>query len=281
MLYAWRKFGYQEASNEFFKKFYTKQRASDSIPKFVNVLKGKLLFLQMVKGPRDRVYVSLAKSFNSLISEDERPLRYLETPDKERNALNSVWVLETLYDDQDGELKASQGTGFMVKGVGIVTCAHVVSEDGNIFKDIKAFQANSIGNKYNITVNHIDNHRDIAILKIDAKEANKDTKNSELKLDLSDEIGQKTPVTLIGFPSYKLGQSPYLADGKIASVYAQSGVKKFEIDILIREGNSGGPVLNSNLDVIGIAAEGAEKTGGNNAVIRICELVALLNQNIP
>ena len=77
---------------------------------------------------------------------------------------------------------------------------------------------------------------------------------------------------MIGFPAYKIGQSPYLADGKVAAIYTQSGVKKFEIDILIRERNSGGPVLNSNLDVIGIAAEGAERSGGNNAVIRACEI---------
>lgn len=281
MLYAWEKFGYQEAGDEFFEKYYKKQRASDSRPKFVNVLKGKLLFLQMVKGPRDHVYVSLAKRFNNLISEDEKPLRYLESTDKERNALNSVWVLETLYDDQNGELKASQGTGFMLEGVGLVTCAHVISEDGNVFEKIKAFQATSIGNKYEITVKHLDCHRDIAILNLETAEENKKPCHSVLRLDLSDEIKQKTPITLIGFPSYKIGQSPYLADGKIASVYSQSGVKKFEIDILIREGNSGGPVLNSNLDVIGIAAEGAEKTGGNNAVIRVCELIALLNQNKP
>lgn len=281
MLYAWDKFGYQDASDEFFEKFYSKQRASNSVPEFVNVLKGKLLFLQMVKGPRDHVYVALAKRFNNLITKDEKPLRYLESTDKERNALNSVWVLETLYDAPSGDLKASQGTGFMLKGVGLVTCAHVVSENNEVFEGIKAFQANAIGKKYDITVKYLDTDRDIAVLNIESGEKNNSAFQSVLCLESSGEIKQKTPVTLIGFPSYKIGQSPYLADGKIASVYAQSGVKKFEIDILIREGNSGGPVLNSNLDVIGIAAEGAEKSGGNNAVIRICELIALLDQNKP
>jgi S1-C subfamily serine protease len=281
MLYALEKFGYKKASDEFFEKYYSKKRASESTPVFINVLKGKLLFLQMIKNPRDRVYVSLAKEFNRLMPDGDKPLRFFESTDKEKNALNSIWVLESLYDDHNGEVKASQGTGFLLNGVGLVTCAHVVSEGDDIFDNIKAFKCDSIGQKYDIHVVCIDKHRDIAILEIVPNKTSQHATFNELHLDMSDSIKHKMPITLMGFPAYKLGQSAYLADGKIASVYTQSGVKKFEIDILIREGNSGGPVLNSNFDVIGIAAEGAEKTGGNNAVIRICELSGLLEQKKP
>jgi hypothetical protein len=278
MLYAWEKFGYEGASNELFEKYYTKQRASESKPEFINVLKGKLLFLQMVKGPRDQVYVGLAKRFNHLVPKDYKSLRYIESPDKEKNAIGSIWVLETLYDDHNDEVKASQGTGFMLNGVGLVTCAHVVSENGEIVKNIKAFQCNSIGNKYDITVKKIDQHRDIAILELTSSQPSEKTVFTELHPPISEIVEQKNPIIIMGFPAYKVGQSAYLADGKIASVFTQSGVKKFEIDILIREGNSGGPVLNTNYEVIGIATEGAEKSGGNNSVTRISELYTAFEQ---
>jgi S1-C subfamily serine protease len=56
------------------------------------------------------------------------------------------------------------------------------------------------------------------------------------------------------------------------------GIHKFEIDQLIREGNSGGPILNTKYEVVGIAAEGAEKGMGNNAVIAISELFKMLSE---
>ena len=83
----------------------------------------------------------------------------------------------------------------------------------------------------------------------------------------------------MGFPAYKIGQTPYLAEGRIASLYPQKGVKKCEITAQIREGNSGGPVVDAELRLVGIAVEGAEKSGGNNAVVLASEIFNLLGQS--
>ena len=67
-----------------------------------------------------------------------------------------------------------------------------------------------------------------------------------------------------------------MAEAKVASRFGDKGIQKFEIDTQIREGNSGGPVLNKKFEVVGIAAEGARKESGNNAVISINELAKIL-----
>ncbi len=272
MIYAWEKFGYEQASEESLAKYYSKHRASGENPEFKNVVRGKLLFLQMIKGPRDHVYVNLAKRFNALLPDEEKRLRYLEDKNKEQAVLDSLWVLESLYDAADGSAVCSQGTGFVLDGFGVVTCAHVVSSNGKVLEKIKAFQCQSLGSQYDVRVKLLDLDRDIAILELLSKEKVPIILKKSIGVAESDAVSQKEPIALAGFPAYKIGQSPYWVDGKVASTYAQSGVEKFEIDIVIREGNSGGPVLNSNFEVVGIAAEGAEKSGGNNAVIKIGEL---------
>ncbi len=65
----------------------------------------------------------------------------------------------------------------------------------------------------------------------------------------------------------------------MAKIYSQSTINKFEIDKLIREGNSGGPVINAKSMVIGIALEGARKNTGNNGCLVILEIDQVLSSD--
>src|SRR6202034_2705721 len=87
----------------------------------------------------------------------------------------------------------------------------------------------------------------------------------------------KDQVTLMGFPAYKMGQTPYVAGGAVASRYVQHLISKMEITAQIREGNSGGPVLGNAEKVVGIAVEGADKSVGNNAVVLVKDLFVMLS----
>jgi V8-like Glu-specific endopeptidase len=188
-----------------------------------------------------------------------------------------VYVVQVLYDAPDG-IHASQGTGFFLKDVGFVTAAHVVSTKGSVYKQIEAHAYDAPFHLLSVTVSHIDAHRDIAICSVLEKDGTIHTPKTFIERAIG-EVSLKDDITLIGFPAYKTAQTPYLADGKVGSRYTQSTVKKFEITAQIREGNSGGPVLNEALQLVGMAVEGAEKSGGNNAAVSASEIYGLLKDD--
>lgn len=80
---------------------------------------------------------------------------------------------------------------------------------------------------------------------------------------------------LVGYPNHSLGKSISIAEGKIRSRYRGNKALHIDITTPIRKGNSGGPVLNSNFQVIGVAKEGETLERGNNGVLRIDELIKL------
>ncbi|MBT4525293.1 trypsin-like serine protease [bacterium] len=278
MLHAWRKYGYGLAEKDFKEKYYKKHRASQKIPSFENVIIGKLAFLKSVRGLRSQVFIKLAKQFNDLTESGKMKFNYIEKTKDETDISNSLWVIEVLYNDKNGILKAGQGTGFYFENKGLITCAHVVSENDENFEKINAFQFDKPSKKYLLKIKKIDNHRDIALCEFSDCTMNDIQINKLDSITVSnDQISQFLEVKLFGFPAYKIGQTPYIADAKIATIYTQSAVSKFEIDHQIREGNSGGPILNKDNKLIGVALEGAEKGSGSNGCLQLDEIVKFIN----
>lgn len=67
ILYIWRKYGYNTAFNKFFPKYKeAKGHVKKGNPDMVNVLDGKLMYLKMVKGENDSVYLRLKAQFDDL-----------------------------------------------------------------------------------------------------------------------------------------------------------------------------------------------------------------------
>lgn len=67
VLYIWRKYGYSVAFNKFFQKYKKeKGHVKKGIPDLINVLDGKLMYLKMVKGEEDSVYMRLKLQFDEL-----------------------------------------------------------------------------------------------------------------------------------------------------------------------------------------------------------------------
>lgn len=167
----------------------------------------------------------------------------------------------------------SQGTGFLITDEGfVVTNAHVLSGASlaNVHTyDNQVYIAKLIG--YNSLM-------DIVLLKVDG---------SFYSLDLGDsddvKIGEK--VLAIGNP---LGLSFTATEG-IISAKNRKGINNlpyyFQTDVSLNPGNSGGPLINTNGEVIGInnfKISGAESLGFaleiNHAIETINE-IALKNLN--
>ncbi len=276
MLHAWRAYGYEKAEAEFNYKYNRKYRASDKPKSYLHVIKGKLAFLRSVRTGRNSIFIKLATQFNDLV-EEEHKFKIINITAPENNAVEALWVIESCYDDEDGNLHSYQGTGFQLKNVGIVTCAHVVSESKTIFENLEAFKYSDTTKKYKVNVERMCVHRDVAICSI---EDDAELSPPKSCLEISEkELSMQDDVKLLGFPAYAPGQSHYIVDSKIAKIYPQSGVQKFEIDKLIREGNSGGPIINLESMVIGIALEGARKEAGHNGCLIISEVDEVLNSD--
>jgi RNA-directed DNA polymerase len=233
MIHAWRTFGAQAAQTEYLAKFSRRHRAPfRGQPSFQRVVHGKLMFLGMVRGFSDPLYISLAKQCRHL-----DPALFSAVLDKDDALERSIWVLEC-------EELMKQGTAFFLEGVGLVTCDHVVGPR------TAAFQASAPSVKFPVTIVARDEHIDIAILSIDAPPA------STLKRGRPDRLHHYSRIMIAGYPNYGFGDSLYKSWGTVTGQRRRHGLKYYLPSVPIAYGNSGGPVVDENLTVVGIAVRG-------------------------
>lgn len=281
MLHSWEKYGLKNAEIHLAHK-YKRQLRTGSIPPFRNVLRGKLLFLKMVKGESSPVYSKLANKFNGLCNKEK-------LPDKSklpisRNVANDMDVERATFVvncDQDfpGLTKPdfnSQGTAFVYAEKYIITCHHVIShfsdKKHHVVDDDNIVLTDYKNNKLKASVIFNCAHRDIAILtpKFNIDDYPFFEKNT-------------TPVTasevlqIVGFPNHGHGKKISRINTEVTvPMYPKHGVDYIDVRDTIRQGNSGGPVINSHKKVVGIAVEGATQADGDNGVVVITEIDKIL-----
>jgi serine protease Do len=137
----------------------------------------------------------------------------------------------------------SGGTGFLIDGQGyLITNAHVLQS-----KTIIA--TNEKGQQFLATVCMQDNTRDIAVLKINDKDF---IPYKSLPYGISKSVNLAEPVYTMGFPKDEI----VYGEGYLSSESGHlSDTLTYQIAITADHGNSGGPVLNKNGDVIGILSD--------------------------
>lgn len=87
LLYMWDRYGYNVAYSKFFPKYKEeKGHIKKGNPDLINVIEGKLMYLKMVKGEEDSVYIRLHTKFIKLANKDviaektnSKGVTYLET----------------------------------------------------------------------------------------------------------------------------------------------------------------------------------------------------------
>jgi S1-C subfamily serine protease len=143
------------------------------------------------------------------------------------------------------------GSGFFIASNGLIaTNSHVINKAKKIFVKVPS----EIGSAtYNAKVLLNDAKNDVAIIQIDDINF-KETKPLPYKISEQADIGEKT--FTIGYPLNDIMGANYkVADGIIS---AKSGigddVRYYQITIPIQPGNSGGPLFNSQGDIIGITS---------------------------
>lgn len=170
---------------------------------------------------------------------------------------NFEMALLKLYPLNDAEKSKSNntitvtGSGFFITAKGLIaTNAHVV----NNAKKIEIKLPSDFGNTtYKAKLVLIDNRNDVAIVQID------DASFKELKplpygISETADIGEKS--FTIGYPlNDVMGTNYKVADGIIsAKTGIADDIRYYQITIPIQPGNSGGPLFNSQGNIIGITS---------------------------
>lgn len=248
--------------------------------KIFNIIKGRILHIAHVKSYNDKNFLDFMKKFNELLELYNLTI----TTIKPLNLANNYFKRNTLVispvsqkDDptyfnnhNNNKLESmgyGQGSGFYLKGIGIVTNYHVVSFlieeiiNKNLsfckeyyleyFTEIEGKQS-----KYYSKIVYFDKEKDIAILQPEYLDLLDSGFNYNKRFFLNDSA------TLLGFPDHNIVGSEVREDsGNIKRKIKNKGFSTYEIDAKVYAGNSGGPVLNYRNEVIGLANMGFTDKG--------------------
>ncbi|MEX8497508.1 MAG: reverse transcriptase domain-containing protein [Leptothrix ochracea] len=302
-LHAWDKHGYQAAQKVWEERVvgtkdrpvneraWPRQTRCGSPPKLYNYLWGKLLFIRMVRREDDPLYNRLAERYNALIgsavannSKAPRLPVHFEVQSNE-HAHKALYVVEWDGDaprtDRSGETEyvGGQGTAFAYRRRDmLVTCEHVFRSElegggQSDYKNVKGAKLNAIhvatNTEWPATVLHRDQGRDLAVLRIDKPRSNMNMRHFVAN---PSPAGQMQAGLLLGFPNWTKSRQASIQQATVTSVFTKGALKRFEIDSMIRKGNSGGPVVAAGFGVLGIAQEGATQAEGNNQCLCVSEL---------
>lgn len=243
MLHAWRKYKIDGAGAEFFSKYDSKNRKDAPADLFRRVVKGKIDFLGLVKGKQSRTYLALLRQYADLDPLYAVPPELPTWETNLRELRKSVWAIR----GDNGE-----GTAFNLRGVGLVTCAHVIAGNDNLV----AFHPENLANQFSLQIKVIDDDQDVAIL-----DFLKDGPRTPVFIAATGTTFVHDQITLLGYPNFAPGSTGVVYPGAIIGYYSRFGRQRIQISSEIAQGNSGGPVLDKNYFVIGVAANGKEKLG--------------------
>lgn len=245
MLHAWKVYGHDEAEREFFARYDNKDRPHKR-PSFRQVVKGHIDFLAFIKGSDNPWYRRLVAQYARLHGDYTPPAPKLRRPPHLWTWHDALWVVET---------SEKQGTAFEVDGIGLITCAHVISDDnGNALERIDIYHPRFPARKFSAKVRARDITFDVAVLEIDA------SSGGALRLPPSAKLADRgTRVIVAGYPQFAPGASLWESKGTIDQIRELEGRKRYIVNFTIVTGASGSPVLDVNRRLLGMV-----KTGVNN-----------------
>ena len=165
----------------------------------------------------------------------------------------------------------SGGSAFLIDGNGyLVTNSHVL--DGATF----AIVYNNAGKEFKANIAYRDSKRDLAILKIDDEDFTS-VKSlpynfRKTNLDLGEEV------YTLGYPNFPRNEVVYNIGYLSGETGFEGDTLSCQIQMSANHGNSGGPVLNKNGEVIGVLSTKQLKADGVTFVIKSRNIFRLVEE---
>lgn len=243
MLNALCKYGPKKAQIEYSTKYNGNNKD------FIQVVRGKIAHLKNIKGDTDLVYRRLYNKFVSLEGKGRSTL-----PESEIEELyRKIFVIKA---------GKNQGTGFILNERFLVTCEHLL--DG---EEIEYFNYNDYPavtrKKVKVEKALSSSTFDIALItphKDDCLPG-----KSFSACSASENIQSQQSYRVIGFPHYQPGMQPRIMRIEVTGIDpTKYGIPNAFVDKQLVSGNSGGPVLNDNNEVVGVVARGTYSASTGN-----------------
>lgn len=268
ILYNIRKHGYFDT---YIKTFgFDDVSEEEARNKLFGFLGGKINYLKMVKGDADSIYLKYANEFNKVfksetfdITEEIKILKY---------AKRKCYVIETDY---------CFGTGFSLEKNKICTSTHIIVNKENM----PSFVFNQKNEKYEkqfpIKVSpfvhllhpNLRNKKFVDVFSITKKDYESDVItlniniNNKNKLNLARRKAKVGDVVyMVGYPGFNgfTQSSMQILKAVVTGYNVYFGRKLINTDISPKHGMSGGPVLNTNREVVGIIYAGFDDGSNEN-----------------
>ena len=291
---VWREMVLAGCKTSYDERPWRRQTRLRGVPELRRVLWGKLLYIRMVRGAADALYTRLAEKFNGLIARERSGDPEFESPSLPvesivrgpHDAELAVYVIEWAGDYQPAgasgvEMVGGQGTAFAFRNsTSLITCDHVLRWSGvigNALVEVDMHDPNvrltfarivnpASGLELPVDVVARDQARDLALLT---------TNGAVLPRHFSaleSPPNRNESVILIGYPNWSPGRVANHVSGVVLSRYPRSGLSRFEISTNIRQGNSGGPLVDLQYRLAGVAQQGATQQAGNDECLCVSEV---------
>ncbi|WP_217924632.1 S1C family serine protease [Miltoncostaea oceani] len=178
---------------------------------------------------------------------------------------------QTLYQEAAGSIafiesvgadgQAGSGSGFVVEGDRILTNEHVVSDARSVMVSFPSDREPRVA-----TVVGVDVSADLALLKV-----NQGTLPPALSLGSATDLSPGQPILVIGAPfGLELSASTGIVSALNRQIVAPDGLlisNTIQTDAAVNPGNSGGPLLDAEGRVVGVATQIAD--AGNSANVGV------------
>lgn len=257
------------------RNLYVNEKGEANVLKFRRFLEGTINYYKMILTENSSKYQCLAKKFNEIF-EERFPIPKSFSDLVQQN----VFVIERIDLSQ-------QGTAFLVKGVGLVTCLHTICNISEqvcetelskiIDEKVKVYRPSNQNHTFSITLKRWLWVEDLLILNI----AGVSFENAYELANVHERpvIGQES-YTAIGYANFAPGRTiDFLREIKVRSIKREFGQELFIIDRQFLTGSSGGPVFNQEEKVIGYIDRGDESTEETKHESAFCLLAPLLVLN--
>jgi RNA-directed DNA polymerase len=170
-LYVWEKYGFKSAAPTILKALHKRTYRSGRQPNACKVIWGKLQYMRMVKGEHDSPLISLVQRYERLTARDAADIggasmlgiRTDPTVVQAKDARSATWFVEAI----DAHGNPNEGSAFLVRGVGFITCAHCISDYSDPAKPFfSPITLHSHDRKFSVSVavHKFDRDLDLAIL---------------------------------------------------------------------------------------------------------------------
>ncbi len=228
--------------------------------------KGRVNIVILVGSKRKTGLIDIKenKKYHFIVGFTKNEKSYEEIDKNEADLIKSNWVYQNTLSEEENkndpivtekknkQTGPSQGTGFLINKNGYILTNHHVIENA------KTITITGIKGDFTVPftakVVASDRLNDLALLKIESKLVTFET--PPYTLSNSKEVKKAERIFALGYPMQNfMGSEVKVTDGIINSLTGfQQSISEFQISAALQEGNSGGPLFNSNGMLIGIVS---------------------------